>query len=89
VESKNLKKMSPGSIHEGKGTSPEKARSVMFLNIDYSLCQGCGGCAEAYPMFFEMRDDKAWVINADKFKAEEHKDILLVCPYYAISIEQG
>jgi ferredoxin len=61
----------------------------MFLNIDYSLCQGCGGCAEAYPMFFEMRDEKAWVINADKFNAEEHKDILLVCPYYAISIEKG
>ena len=55
-------------------------------NIDYGLCQGCGGCAEAYPEFFKMRDDKAWVINADRFRAEEHPDILLVCPYYAISL---
>lgn len=61
----------------------------MFLNIDYSLCQGCGGCAEAYPQFFEMRDDKAWVINAEKFISEEQEGILTVCPYYAITIEQG
>ncbi len=60
----------------------------MVPNIDYSLCQGCGGCADAYPMFFEMRDDKAWVINADKFNVDEHKGVLTVCPYYAISIEQ-
>jgi len=60
----------------------------MFLNIDYSLCQGCGGCAEAYPLFFKMRDGKAWVINADKFIVEEHEGILTVCPYYAIAIEQ-
>jgi len=36
----------------------------MVPNIDYSLCEGCGGCAEAYPQFFEMRDEKAWIINA-------------------------
>ncbi len=58
-------------------------------NIDYSQCQGCGGCAEAYPQFFEMRDEKAWVINAAAFKAEEHPDLLKVCPYYAISIEEA
>ena len=61
----------------------------MVPNIDYGLCQGCGGCAEAYPQFFEMRDDKAWVINADKFDAEENKGILLICPYYAITIEKA
>ncbi len=62
---------------------------MMVPNIDYSLCQGCGGCAEAYPQFFEMREEKAWVINAAKFDAERDKGILLVCPYYAISIEKG
>ncbi len=62
---------------------------MMVPNIDYGLCQGCGGCAEAYPMFFEMRDEKAWVINADKFNAEENKGVLSVCPYYAITIEQA
>ena len=37
-------------------------------NIDYSLCTGCGGCAEAFPQFFELRDEKAWVINAGKMQ---------------------
>ena len=59
----------------------------MVPNIDYGLCEGCGGCAEAYPQFFDMRDDKAWVINADKFNADVDKGILTICPYYAISIE--
>jgi hypothetical protein len=34
-----------------------------------------------------MRDDKAWVINADRFRAEDHPGILTICPYYAISLE--
>jgi len=59
----------------------------MVPNIDYSKCEGCGGCADAFPQFFEMRDDRAWVINADKFEAERDKGIMFVCPYYAISIE--
>ncbi len=61
----------------------------MVPNIDYSRCQGCGGCADAFPMFFEMRDEKAWVINADKFNALEQKGIMTICPYYAISIEKA
>jgi ferredoxin len=64
-------------------------KRTMVPNIDYSLCQGCGGCAEAFPMFFKMRDEKAWVINAEKFNIEEHEGVLTICPYYAISIEQG
>jgi ferredoxin len=56
-------------------------------NIDYGRCEGCGGCAEAYPQFFEMRDEKAWVINPEKFSAAPDKGILTICPYYAISIE--
>jgi len=59
----------------------------MVLNIDYALCQGCGGCAEVYPELFEMRDDKAWIINADLYSPDRHKDILHICPYYAISLE--
>jgi len=64
-----------------------EARAMMVPNIDYGLCQGCGGCAEAYPQFFEMRDDRAWVINGDTFTAEHCEGVLLICPYYAISIE--
>lgn len=56
-------------------------------NIDYRLCQGCGGCAEAFPQFFEMRDEKAWVIHADKFAVKDQEGILLICPYYAITLE--
>jgi ferredoxin len=59
----------------------------MVPNIDYSLCEGCGGCAEAYPRFFEMRDEKAWIINAGMFNAEQGKGMLTICPYYAITIE--
>ncbi len=65
----------------------EKESPMTIPNIDYGLCQGCGGCAEAYPQFFEMRDEKAWVIHADKFNGEENKDLVKICPYYAISIE--
>ncbi len=59
----------------------------MYLNIDYSRCEGCGGCAEAFPQFFEMRDDRAWVINAEKFVLDENQGVLTICPYYAISVE--
>jgi ferredoxin len=59
----------------------------MVPNIDYGLCEGCGGCAEAFPQFFEMREEKAWVINADKFDEASDQSILLICPYYAITIE--
>jgi ferredoxin len=58
-------------------------------NIDYSRCEGCGGCAEAFPQFFEMREEKAWVINAEKFDADRDGGIMTICPYYAISIEEA
>ena len=67
---------------------PEKKKTaVLLLNIDYALCQGCGGCAEAFPLYFELRDDKAWIINPDSFLAKYKDGVLHICPYYAISIE--
>ncbi len=57
------------------------------LNIDYGKCEGCGGCAEAFPQFFEMREEKAWVINADKFVLAENKGVATICPFYAISVD--
>jgi len=59
----------------------------MVPNIDYGLCEGCGGCAEAFPQFFEMREEKAWVINAEAFSENPDWGILTICPYYAITIE--
>jgi ferredoxin len=66
---------------------PGGGKRPMVPNIDYGLCEGCGGCAEAFPQFFEMREEKAWVINADKFNEVPDQGILLICPYYAITIE--
>jgi ferredoxin len=59
----------------------------MIPFIDYSLCEGCGACAEVYPIFFEMRDEKAWFINYEKFVYEEHRNIINVCPFRAIRLE--
>jgi len=59
----------------------------MYLNIDYGKCEGCGGCAEAFPEFFEMRDGKAWVINPGTFVLEKNQGVMTICPYYAISVE--
>jgi ferredoxin len=71
----------------GEAKSNTKKKHAPILNIDYSLCQGCGGCSDMYPQFFELRGERAWVMNADKFKAEDHPGILHVCPYYAIVLE--
>ena len=60
---------------------------MMMPNVDYGLCEGCGACAELYPLFFEIRDEKAWLINSDKFRLEDYPNIPVVCPYRAISIE--
>ncbi len=57
-------------------------------NIDYSLCQGCGGCAEAFPHLFAMRGERAWLIDANAYDPARDEGILKVCPYYAISIEK-
>jgi len=55
--------------------------------IDYSLCTGCGACAELYPRFFIMRDDLPWLINYEEFTLEEHKGIVNCCPFRAIKLE--
>ena len=67
----------------------QKSTPKKVLNIDYSLCQGCAGCSDAYPQFFELRGERAWVINADQFDAVKYRDIPRVCPYYAITIENA
>jgi len=54
--------------------------------IDYSLCVGCGACAEIYPLFFVMKNDLPWLINHEKFIFEEHRDVPNCCPFRAITI---
>lgn len=55
-------------------------------NIDYSLCTGCGGCSEAFPQLFELREERAWVINPERYSPGLRDAVMTVCPYYAISI---
>ena len=57
------------------------------LNIDYSLCRGCGGCADAFPRLFEMRAELAWVTNPESFDPKRDGGVMTVCPYYAILLE--
>lgn len=59
----------------------------MIPFIDYSLCTGCGACAEIHPKFFEMRNDKPWFINHDRFDPEKDKSVANCCPFRAISVE--
>lgn len=59
----------------------------MIPYIDYGLCTGCGACAEIYPVFFMIRNEKAWVINHEKFIIEEHESVMYACPLRAITIE--
>jgi len=54
--------------------------------IDYSLCAGCGACAELYPELFEIRDGLAWVINHEGLSTENVENIVTVCIYGAITI---
>lgn len=72
-----------------KAASSAGVRRSWLLTIDYGLCRGCGGCAEGFPQFFEMRDEKAWIINAERFDGIRDKGVMTVCPYYAISIEEA
>ena len=64
-----------------------ESESTMLPTIDYSLCTGCGACAQLYPQFFEIRDDKAWFINHEKFDMALCKGIVGCCPFGAIAIE--
>jgi ferredoxin len=72
----------------GYNARPNRRKGLLLLpTIDYSLCVGCGACAELYPQFFEIRDDKAWFKNHEQFIMEQNKGVLGCCPFRAISIE--
>jgi ferredoxin len=68
-------------------TTLRKRDRDMIPYVDFGLCVGCGACVELYPLFFEMRDEKAWVINYEKFDYEEHKSVVAACPFGAITVE--
>jgi len=55
--------------------------------VDYDLCVGCGSCVEVCPEVFEMRDDKAWVIDPDKCSNCDCQQAADLCPSQAIRFE--
>lgn len=55
--------------------------------VDYDECIGCGSCAELCPEVFEMRDEKAWVIGADKCNTCVCQEAVNACPSEAIKLE--
>lgn len=62
---------------------------MKIVTVDYGRCEGCGGCAEAFPALFEMRDDKAWVAGGGVLDPVQQQGLLTICPYYAIAIEDA
>ncbi len=55
--------------------------------VDYDACIGCESCVELCPEVFEMRDEKAWVINPDKCNTCDCEEAVNACPAEAIKLE--
>ena len=55
--------------------------------VDMDLCIGCGLCSELCPKVFELRDDKAWVINPNACDTCDCQQAVDSCPVVAISLE--
>ncbi|MFA6321752.1 MAG: ferredoxin [Candidatus Omnitrophota bacterium] len=56
------------------------------INIDSSLCTGCGLCASSCPETFEIRDDNMAHVLSDKIGCDV-KDVAEQCPVSAINIQ--
>ena len=91
MESKDLKKIERNSrtkaVSSPAPAQQRKQEPIVTVTIDYGLCEGCGACAEMYPELFEIRDEKAWVVNQEQFDAVTYKKNPVICPYRAIIIE--
>lgn len=83
---KTAAKSTSGKTVGKDAASAPSAQRAGVPNIDYGLCQGCGGCAEAFPRLFEMRGERAWVVNPGTFDPVRDAGVMTICPYYAISI---
>ena len=55
--------------------------------VDAELCIGCGACVGVCAEVFEMKDDKAIVIGADKCSTCNCEEAVSSCPVDAISMK--
>jgi ferredoxin len=70
-----------------KLSSTRKERPMATPKVDMDLCIGCGLCSELCPKVFELRDDKAWVINDKACDTCDCQQAVDSCPVTAISLE--
>ncbi|MGC1455238.1 MAG: ferredoxin [Nitrospirota bacterium] len=63
-----------------------KKYSMATPTVDLDLCIGCGLCSELCPKVFELRDDKAWVINPNACDTCDCQQAVDSCPVTAISL---
>ena len=55
--------------------------------VDYGLCTGCGACVDFCPDVFELRDEKAWVIDPSKCDSCNCEEFATLCPVDAIEMQ--
>lgn len=65
----------------------EKWGENIPIKVDQETCIGCGLCASLCPQVFEMKGDKASVINPKGEKEGCAKEAAESCPVTAIKID--
>lgn len=60
---------------------------MVIPKIDTDTCIGCGLCTELCPKVFELRDDKAWVVNPNGCDTCDCQQAVDSCPVTAITVE--
>jgi len=62
------------------------SQKILTPFVDISTCNGCGACAEIFPAYFELRDDRGWVTGCASDPALTIEHFVNVCPRRAISV---